>query len=61
MHHYTSGDSKLPEGNVYEIYFDSSHKGWICTETGICIWDPSSESLKNDVFRKDLLIRKKFG
>ena len=46
MHHYTSGDSKLPEGNVYEIYFDSSHKGWICTETGICIWDPSSESFE---------------
>ena len=26
--HYTSANSKLPEGNVYEIYFDSTHKGW---------------------------------
>ena len=59
MHHYTSGDSKLPEGNVYEIYFDSSHKGWICTETGICIWDPSSESLKNDVFPEGFVNKEK--
>ncbi len=44
--HYTSANSKLPEGNVYEIYFDSTHKGWICTENGMCIWDPSARTLK---------------
>ena len=43
--HYTSANSKLPEGNVYEIYFDSTHKGWICTENGMCIWDPSASTL----------------
>lgn len=59
IRHYTSGTSKLPEGNVYEIYFDSSHKGWICTETGICIWDPSSESLKNDVFPEGFVHKEK--
>lgn len=48
--HYTEANSKLPEGNVYEIFFDSSRKGWICTESGMCIWDPSSASLKTDVF-----------
>lgn len=59
VHHYTSKSSKLPEGNVYEIFFDSSHKGWICTETGICIWDPSSESLKNDVFPEGFVHKEK--
>lgn len=59
VRHYTSDSSKLPEGNVYEIYFDSSHKGWICTETGICIWDPSSESLKNDVFPEGFVHKEK--
>ncbi len=48
--HYTSSNSKLPEGNVYQIYFDSTHKGWICTEKGICIWEPSSQTLKTEVF-----------
>lgn len=59
MHHYTSDSSKLPEGNVYEIYFDSSHKGWICTENGLCIWDPSSRSLKNDVFPEGFVHKEK--
>lgn len=59
IHHYTSKTSKLPEGNVYEIFFDSSHKGWICTESGICIWDPSSESLKNDVFPEGFVNKEK--
>ena len=59
VRHYTSDSSKLPEGNVYEIYFDSSHKGWICTESGICIWDPSSESLKNDVFPEGFVHKEK--
>ena len=35
--HYTSSNSRLPEGNVYEIYFDSTRKGWICTENGVCL------------------------
>ena len=48
--HYTSSNSRLPEGNVYEIYFDSTRKGWICTENGVCIWDPSSEKLRTDIF-----------
>ena len=39
LKHYTSANSKLPEGNVYEIYFDSTRKGWVCTENGMCIWD----------------------
>lgn len=48
--HYTSVNSKLPEGNVYEVFFDSTGKGWICTENGMCMWDPSAEKLRTDIF-----------
>lgn len=57
--HYTSANSKLPEGNVYEIFFDSTHKGWICTENGMCIWDPSSGSLKTDIFPEGFIHKEK--
>lgn len=59
LRHYTSANSKLPDGNVYEIYFDSTHKGWICTENGMCIWDPSSSSLKIDVFPEGFIHKEK--
>lgn len=59
VNHYTSANSKLPEGNVYEIFFDSTHKGWICTENGMCIWDPSSESLKDDIFPENFIHKEK--
>ena len=57
--HYTSANSRLPEGNVYEIYFDSTHKGWICTENGVCIWDPSSEKLRTDIFPEGFIHKEK--
>jgi ligand-binding sensor domain-containing protein/AraC-like DNA-binding protein len=57
--HYTSANSKLPEGNIYEIFFDSSRKGWICTEKGLCIWDASSESIKSDVFPEGFIHKEK--
>lgn len=57
--HYTSANSKLPEGNVYEIFFDSTHKGWICTENGLCLWEPSSKSLRNDIFPEGFVHREK--
>lgn len=53
--HYTSANSQMPAGNVYEIYFDSTGKGWICTENGLCIWDPSSAALRTDVFPKGFI------
>lgn len=57
--HYTSANSKLPEGNVYEIFFDSTHKGWICTESGLCIWDASSDKLRTDVFPEGFIQNEK--
>lgn len=59
LNHYTSANSKLPEGNVYEVYFDSTRKGWICTENGMCIWDPSSGSLKIDIFPEGFIHKEK--
>lgn len=50
VNHYLSTNSKLPEGNVYAIFFDSQNKGWICTEAGICIYDPTHKELRTDVF-----------
>ena len=57
--HYTNENSQLPAGNVYEIYFDSTHKGWICTENGMCIWDASAKKLRADVFPEGFIHQKK--
>lgn len=57
--HYNSGNSKLPEGNVYEIHFDSTGKGWVCTENGMCIWDPSSSKLRTDIFPEGFIHKEK--
>lgn len=57
--HYNCTNSKLPDGNVYEIYFDSTHRGWICTENGVCIWDPSSGKIRTDVFPEGFIHKEK--
>lgn len=59
LKHFSSSNSHLPEGNIYVIFFDSTHKGWICTEKGICIWDPLSDSIKTNVFPKDFVNEEK--
>ncbi|MGN0036052.1 MAG: two-component regulator propeller domain-containing protein [Bacteroidaceae bacterium] len=58
-HHFSSANSKLPEGNVYEIFFDSTGKGWICTENGLCLWNPSTGDLRTDVFPEGFIHREK--
>ncbi len=50
IYHFTSSQSKLPSGNVYEVFFDSSGNGWICAEKGMCIWEHSTCSLIDDAF-----------
>ncbi len=47
---YTSSNSGLPDGNVYGIFFDSEGKGWICTESGLCVYDPRQDKLRTDLF-----------
>lgn len=57
--HYTTKNSKLPGEAVYDICFDSTRKGWICTENGLCIWDPSSNRLRIDVFPEGFIHKNK--
>lgn len=52
-YHFTDRNSKLPDINVFEVFFDSTDKGWVCTENGMCIWDPGSKTLRLDVFPED--------
>lgn len=56
---YTNANSSLPDGNVYEICFDSAGKGWICTENGLCLWDPSAHKLRTDVFPEGFFRKEK--
>lgn len=58
LDHFTHDNSRLPAGNVYNIFFDSNGTGWICAEEGLCIWDGSS--LRDDVFRPDFPDKEKF-
>ena len=46
--HITSQNSQLPPGNVYEIFFDSNSRGWICTENGIAV--KSGDQILNNIF-----------
>lgn len=54
---WTFTNSQLPEGNVYEIFFDSAGRGWICTENGIALWNGST--LRADRFPKDFIHKQK--
>ena len=57
--HYTAADSKLPSDEVFEIFFDSTGKGWICTETGMCLWDASTGRLRTDLFPEGFIQHEK--
>lgn len=46
--HFTHSNSQLPAGNVYEIFFDSTGRGWICTERGLAVWN--GKELRADGF-----------
>lgn len=61
LHHFDHKNSPLPEGNVYVVFFDSMRKGWICTETGIAIWDPASKTIKKNVFPEHFPDKAKVG
>lgn len=56
---YTSLNSPLPEGNVYEIFFDSEQKGWICTDKGLALYDPVNGSVKTNLFPSDFFHHEK--
>ncbi len=47
---FTSMNSPLPEGNVYEVFFDSERKGWFCTDKGLALFDPTTGSIRTNLF-----------
>lgn len=53
MTRYDSTNSRLPEGNVYNVFFDSAGRGWISTENGMAIWDGST--LRTDRFPRGFI------
>lgn len=55
--HFTSTNSQLPAGNVYEIFFDSEGRGWFCTENGIGLWNGTE--IHTDRFPKGFIQSKK--
>lgn len=59
LKHFSNENSQLPDGNIYVICFDSTHKGWICTENGICIWDPLTDSIKTNIFPEGFVNKEK--
>lgn len=57
LSHFTSENSTLPAGNVFCVFFDSSGKGWIATENGLAIWDPSLKKIRTDVFPEGFITK----
>lgn len=56
---FNSANSQLPEGNVYEVFFDSEGKGWFCTDNGLALFDPTTGSIKINLFPPDFFNREK--
>lgn len=56
---FTSINSPLPEGNVYEVFFDSERKGWFCTDKGLALFDPNTRSIRTNLFPPDFFHKEK--
>lgn len=56
---FTNMNSPLPEGNVYEVFFDSERKGWFCTDKGLALFDPNTESIRTNLFPPDFFDKEK--
>lgn len=56
--HYTDANSRLLHGNVYELFFDSAGRGWICTDNGLAIWD--GRNIRDDGFPKGFPYKEKY-
>lgn len=59
LFHFTEKNSKIKSSVVYTIFFDSTGKGWICTDKGMLLWEPTSEKLMLDVFPEGFVDRSK--
>lgn len=52
-------NSQMPEGNTYDIFFDSAGKGWICTDNGLAIYDHSIKSIRSNIFPEEFFHKEK--
>ncbi len=52
-------NSQMPEGNVYDVFFDSMGKGWICTDNGLSIYDPTTGSMRSNLFPEGFFHKEK--
>lgn len=50
--HYLITNSQLPGNIVYNVYEDAESRAWITTDNGICIFEPSTQSIHTDLFPK---------
>lgn len=61
LNHFTTENSPLPGRNVYVVFFDTTHKGWVATDKGLCLWESSSERLRTDLFPKGFFRHEKIS
>lgn len=59
IRHFNHTNSQMPEGNTYDIFFDSTGKGWVCTDNGLSVYNPSSQRMRLDIFPADFFHREK--
>ncbi|MDR2920489.1 MAG: helix-turn-helix domain-containing protein [Tannerella sp.] len=52
-------NSQMPEGNTYDIFFDSAGKGWICTDNGLAVYDHSIKSMRTNIFPEGFFHKEK--
>lgn len=50
--HYLTSNSQLPGNIVYNVYEDREARIWISTDNGMCLFEPSTQSLHTDLFPK---------
>lgn len=48
--HYSVRNSQLPAETVYDIFFDREGRGWICTSSGMALYDAQTHSIRTNGF-----------
>lgn len=56
---FNSTNSPLPEGNVYDIFFDSTGKGWVCCEKGMALIEPATGNIRTNLFPETFFHKEK--
>lgn len=52
-----NSDNSCIKSGVIRIYFDSKERGWVTTQSGMAIYDPQTDKLRNDLFPKGFIDR----